>query len=328
MPIDLEVSEKIPLGYLDNLACGSQAIWKSYHWDSWITWLVAAKRSGGLAGIAFFWSMAAKATKKPATAAMKASKATQAMKKVVKAVPKAKGTKAMKAMKVMKAAPKAMKAMKVVKTMKAAKKPATRKPAKDGNKKKDDDKMAKNMPGWLVDPFRYTDDDGVIRVEVSQLEVGDNGTDCICTEGMDVNQSIQAMISSMEFAGCSADEISYQAVGIAVCVKKIDKKKDDDIDDTGKDDDKKKVDDQGKDDDQKKDDDTSDMRSNPSSYSHGPYRLSGPHGDGLSDLEMDDGSPKDDDKKKDDDNHEPRTPPEWTPGHVYNSVTRRHEPLE
>ena len=181
-----------------------------------------------------------------------------------------------------------------------AKKPA----AKDGNKKKDDDNMAKkkdddrkkddDMPGWLVDPFRYTDDDGVTRVEVSQLEFG---AGMICTEGMDVNQSIQAMISSMEFAGCSADKISYQAVGIAVCVKKIDKKKDDDIDDTGKDDDKKRDDDQGKDDDQKKDDDTIDMRSMPSS-SDGPHKLRGPHGDGLSDLEMDDGSPKDDDKKK------------------------------
>ena len=266
-------------------------------------------------------SKAMQAMKKPA-AATKTTKAMKAMKRP---------SRAMHAIKKPATAMKAMKAMKVVKTM------------KDGNKKKDDDKMAKkkdddrkkddDMPGWLVDPFRYTDDDGVIRVEVSQLEVGDNGTDFICTDGMDVNQSIQAMISSMEFAGCSADKISYQAVGIAVCVKKIDKKKDDDDDDkkkdddTGKDDDKKKDDDQGQDDDQKKDDDTIDMRSMPSS-SDGPHKLRGPPGDGLSDLEMDDGSPKDDDKKKDDDQSEPHTPPEWIPGHVYNSRTGRHEPLE
>ena len=224
----------------------------------------------------------------PAMKAMKTKKAKQA--KAMTASRKA--STAVKAMKTVKAT-KTKKAMKAVKRPSmqairkpAAKKPAMRKPAKDGNKKKDDDKMPKkkdddrkkddDMPGWLVDPFRYTDDDGVIRVEVSQVEVGDDGTDCICTEGMDVNQSIQAMISSMEFAGCSADKISYQAVGIAVCVKKIDKKKDDD------------------DDDKKKDDDTG----------------------------------KDDDKKKDDDHREPHTPPEWIPGHVYNSRTGRHEPLE
>ncbi|CAE7193042.1 unnamed protein product [Symbiodinium sp. KB8] len=102
---------------------------------------------------------------------------------------------AMKAMKAMKGGRPPMKAMKSMKTTKAmktepavkamkavAKKPAMRKPAKDGNKKKDDAKMA---------------------------------------------------------------------VGIAVCVKKIDRKTDDD---TGKDDDKKKDDDTGKDDDKKKDD--------------------------------------------------------------------------
>ncbi|CAE7863409.1 unnamed protein product, partial [Symbiodinium sp. KB8] len=268
----------------------------------------------------FVWVMKRPASMKAGTAAMKASRKAPAT-KAMKTMKSMKATKAGTAMKAMQARKRAMKVMKA-----ATKRPATK---KDDDKKRDNDNKeeahddcgpggARDVaPRWAVPPFYVGDEE----VECAQLE----GRCWIMSESVPLTMTIGSLLQTMRSTGCGRG-FSYEPIGLAVAVRAHRKDADDQDDDKGSDDDKKKDDDSPKDDGEKKDDDPEESEpeeSSTHSMTPGPYRLVCPD-DGI----MDDDSPKDDDKKKDDDDREPHTPPEWIPGHVYNSVTRRHEPLE
>ncbi|CAE7251772.1 unnamed protein product [Symbiodinium sp. CCMP2592] len=199
--------------------------------------------------------------KKPAakSKAMKAMKANKAMKAM-------KASKAMKAVKAMKSMPAKKPAMKAMKTEPAKnddrKKDDDKKPAddrkKDDDKKPDDDRKSYDdtkpgLPDWAVGLADFRSQlHGRSVVEVAQVEE----RRVIMFESVSLTDSIEAVLERMEDTGCGDSSDEYVAVGMAVCVikkKKDDSKKDDDSMD---DDDEKKDNDSEKDDDKKKDNDS------------------------------------------------------------------------